>query len=435
MGMAPPGSDTMRRAAAALSPYLLAHFAKSQLWHASTILFGFFLTEACGLSATAMGLVMAGTLVLNGAIDAALGIGWRAQVVGLAGAARLQLAAAPVVCLFFLLFCATPLVGPDARLPWALAMLLGFRLAYPVLDVPQNAMVALAPLGEDGRCTLLARRNIASGLASIAVGAAAGPLLIRGAGIGPWLAWAAVLSLLVCATGWWLRRSPVTGVVDRPARRDADATPLPFATILAALAVMMAASSTFRTLEPYYAAYAAGGSGLLLWAAIGGLISQPAWLACRRRTSPAGALSLAALVLLLAALVLLAPLRTTATGVIVAGLGFGAGSSGLWLMLWAAMMRRAAAGAATAYVGIFTCVSKLAQAAAMLLLGRVLAASAYRVTLADPGSAPSLLIVLSLAILAATCLALAFAHARAASAGAPGPAGALPVALPPLSGS
>ena len=71
----------------------------------------------------------------------------------------------------------------------------------------------------------------------------------------------------------------------------------------------------------------------------------------------------------------------------------------------------------------------------MLLLGRVLAASAYRVTLADPGSAPSLLIVLSLAILAATCLALAFAHARAASAGAPAPAGALPVALPPLSGS
>ncbi len=43
--------------------------AKSQLWHASTLLFTFFLTEACTLSVGAMGGSMAGSLVLNGVID------------------------------------------------------------------------------------------------------------------------------------------------------------------------------------------------------------------------------------------------------------------------------------------------------------------------------------------------------------------------------
>ena len=419
MGTKPPCNGRMRSAlAAALSPYLLAHFAKSQLWHASTLLFGFFLTEACGLSAAAMSVVMAATLAINGVVDAALGMRWRGRMVGLAGAARLQLAATPATCLFFLSFCATPLVEAEARLSWALATLLGFRLAYPFIDVPQNAMVALAPLDEDGRCTLLARRNLASGLASIAVGGWAGPLLIHGRADRAWLTWAAILSLLVCATGWWLARSPDCGIAAQPARRYDDGVALRFATILAALAVMMAASSLFHTLEPYYAAYAAGGVGLLLWAGIGGLVSQPAWLACRRRVRTSGALGAAALVLWLAALILLGPLRATAAGVILAGLGFGAGTSGLWLMLWAAMMRRAAAGGTTGYVGVFTCVSKLAQAAAMLLLGRVLGASAYRDTLADPGSPPSLLIVAALATLGATCVALALACRQRAAPGA-----------------
>jgi Na+/melibiose symporter-like transporter len=419
MVTSPARDGRMRSAlAAAVSPYLLAHFAKSQLWHASTLLFGFFLTEACGLNASAMSLVMAATLALNGVVDAALGVHWRGRMSGLAGAARLQLGATPATCLFFLSFCATPLIGAELRLPWALATLLGFRVAYPFIDVPQNAMVALAPLDEDGRCTLLALRNVASGLASIAVGGCGGPLLIHGHADLPWLAWAATLSLLVCATGWWLARAPVTGVAGPPSRCDGDGEALPFTTILAALTVMVAASSLFRALEPYYAAYAAGGVGLLLWAGIGGLVSQPAWLACRRRVRTSGALGAAALALLLAALILLGPLRTTAAGVILAGLGFGAGTSGLWLMLWAAMMHRAAAGGATGYVGVFTCVSKLAQAAAMLLLGHVLAGSAYRDTLADPHSPPSLLIVAALTTLAATCVALALACRHRAASGA-----------------
>ena len=179
-----------------MSSYLFAHFAKSQLWHASTLLFGFFLTEACGLSMAEMSLIMAASLVLNGAVDAGIGRRWRTLVVSTVDAMRCQAWGAPVTCLFFLLVCATPLIAHDQRLGWALFMLLGFRASYPFLDVPQNTVVALAGFSVETRQALLAKRNIASGIAGLAVGGIAAPLLVRGEGPVAWLTWATCLALL-----------------------------------------------------------------------------------------------------------------------------------------------------------------------------------------------------------------------------------------------
>ncbi|MDJ0278305.1 hypothetical protein QLH51_16020 [Sphingomonas sp. 2R-10] len=399
-------------------PYLLAHFAKSQLWHASTLLFAFFLTEACGLSVGSMGWIMAGSLILNGAVDAALGLWWRTKVASTADAVHLQAWGAPATCLFFLLFCATPLIASDFRLAWALTMLVCFRASYPCIDVPQNAIVALAVLTGEARCALLAKRNMASGLAALAVGGLAAPLLIQGRDAVVWIAWAGCLSMLVCGTAWWLGRTKMIGD-DASSAMEPDSTHgLPFAVILAALAMMMTGTATFRTLEPYHAAFAGNGPGLLLWAATGGLVGQALWFAGRYRLNIAGVLVTAALLLGLAAMGIL---RATPLGTVMAGLGFGMGTGGLWLVLWSSMMNRAATGRATVYVGVFTCVSKCAQAVALLLLGSVLATSPYRDTLTDPWSAPSLLMVCALGAIGTTSLALAFAYAvsRTASDGRP----------------
>ncbi len=404
----PPGRSRQWLRATTI-PYLVAHFAKSQLWHASTLLFAFFLTESCRLSVGAMGGIMAGSLVLNGLVDATLGLRWRTRVVRMADALRLQAWGAPLTSLFFLLFCMAPLIQPGYRLVWALLTLLGFRASYPLIDVSQNAVVALGAMTDDARCALLARRNIASGLAALAVGGLAAPLLIHGRDAVVWLAWAGCVSTLVCGSAWWLACMKTSDGEASSAVPSENPRTIPFAVLLVALAVMMTGTAAFRTLEPYYAAYAGNGAGLLLWAAIGGLAGQMLWFAGRHRLTMAGLLMIVALLLGMATIGLL---QVTPLGAVVAGTGFGMGTGGLWLVLWSAMMNRAATGQPTGYVGIFTCVSKCAQAAAMLLLGKVLATSPYRDTLADPWSAPSLLMVGAIGAIGATSLALAYAFNR-----------------------
>lgn len=386
--------------------YLLAHFAKSQLWHASTLLFGFFLTETCGLTPMAMGLVLAGSLILNGVADAMLGRHSRSLAAGL----RSQPARAVITCAFFLAFCATPLLAAESRLPWALVTILGFRLSYAFVDVPQNAAVALIVDGADARCSLLAGRNIVSALANLAVGVIAAPLLIHGHGIGPWLAWAGGVALLVCGTAPALRRLAPT----REAPPHASAAPdddragpsPPIRLLLGTLMLMMLACSAFRSLEPYYAAFVGKSVGMMASAALGGMISQPLWAMCRRRIGVAASLTVIALLLVVAALLLLGPWRAERSVAAMVGLAFGAGTSGLWLLLWTALMAHAGADAAPTRVGAFTCVSKLAQGAAMLVTGQVLATSAYRTALADAGSDLLLPMAAALAAIAVAALAL-----------------------------
>ena len=400
--------------------YLLAHFAKSQLWHVSTLLFGFFLTEACGMEPFTMGLVMAGSLLVNGVMDGALGRQAQRRNDGLRIGLLRQGLSASVTCLFFMAFCATPLLDPDQRLPWAIATILAFRISYAFVDVPQNAAVSLIAGDVDARCALLSYRNMASGLANMAVGLVAGAVLIHGQGTALWLAWAGSVSMLVCITAANLRRLAPLALSERPGSSPrpggnvapSGRAPISFAVLLASLAIMMSACSTFRSLEPYYAAFVGRSVGLLAWAAIGGMVSQPLWVACQRRAGTEGTLAILAGLLLFAALILMSPWRAAGVGAGIVGLSFGAGSSGLWLMLWTTLMAGGPTDHAMGRTGLFTCVSKLAQGIAMLLLGRTMAISSYRETLSDAWSGPSLSMVGALAAMVAACLILGFAPPR-----------------------
>ena len=354
-----------------------------------------------------MGWIMAASLLLNGMADLVMGMWGRHRITDEAYARRVQAIGGPLTCAFFVFFCATPFIAADVRSAWALAMLLGFRATYPLLDVPQNSIPALLSLDDYARCRLLAHRNVASGVATIAISVIAAPILIRDGNLHRWMAWVMALSLFVCATAWWLARTPLAAEArqsEAPARAGDG---LGFATILCALATMIAASAAFRLIEPYYSAFVRGGAGLLLWAAVGGTISQPLWAWCRPRWSTVVVLIAAAITLAGSAVILLSPLRSEVVGVVLAGTTFGIGSGGLWLMLWSGMMALAAQGGASRYVGIFTCVSKTAQAAAFLVAGHILAASPYRQTMSDPLSPPSLIMVGALTAIAIVCLVLA----------------------------
>lgn len=389
--------------AASQISYLAAHFCKSQIWHASTLLFAFFLTEICMIGAAAMGVILAASLALNGLIDAVLGRRWSGRRVGPDVTLHLQVWGAAITGLFFFLFCATPMVGMAVRPFWALAMLLGFRASYPLIDVAQNALVAQSDLTDDQRFALLAWRNVVSGLAAVTVAGVVAPVLVRMWNPMAWLIWAAGIAGATCGTAWWLTRyRTVVMNGTRTAVREPDPS-LSFVGVLAALVVLTTAVALFRTLEPYYSAFTRHGGDLMLWAAIGGIASQPLWLSARRRVPATGTLILMTVVAGVAGAGLLWP---AAPGVVLAGLGFGIATGGLSLILWAAMMNHAAGGRATGYVGSFTAVSKLSQATAMLVLGRALTASSYRTTLADPHSPVSVLMVLSIVAIGGIALVL-----------------------------
>ena len=60
-----------------------------------------------------------------------------------AAAARFQAWWASATALCFALFCASSLIPDGVRPAWALMTLIGFRCMYPLMDVTQNALIAL----------------------------------------------------------------------------------------------------------------------------------------------------------------------------------------------------------------------------------------------------------------------------------------------------
>lgn len=404
--------------------YLGAHFAKSQLWHASCLLFAFFLTESCGVAPGTMGWLLGGALVVNGLMDLAVGWRFNGRIADARRAGRLQAMAAPGIALCFLLFTLTPLLPAGWRLCWVAATLVGLRALYPLLDVAQNALVAMMTADPLVQRRLLAARNVASSLAALAIAAIAAPLLI--AGQEPWgyMLWSGGTGGLLWLTAARLNRG-LADTRDREPQSEGIGTsqaraPRRFVAVLAALVVMMIASTIFRTMEPYFAAFASHRLAMLVWSSIGAILSQPIWLAVIRRRGIARALTGMAVAMLCAGGLLVGPMRISQGGGVAIGLLHGAGSSGLWLVLWSIMTQAAAPGRALRYVGSFTCVSKLSQAAGMVLVGQILSASPYADTLADPASLPARAMVAALAVMAAVALVLAGYErvvSRTASAG------------------
>ncbi|MGR6331032.1 MFS transporter [Sphingomonas sp. XXL09] len=394
--------------------YLVAHFCKSVLWHASGLLFAFFLTETCALPPRSMGTVIAGSLFVNAASDVT--IGWRigAHMQTPAIVMRRQGAAAGPVGLFFLLFCATPFLPVSIRLGAALVTLVGFRIAFSRMDVPQNALVPLLAPDPASRMRLLAARNVCGGSASLLVAAIAAPLLLAQKGSAlphaAWaaiVAWAAVVSARHLATARGIA-APATPEAPYPGRRAA----LPGAFVLSIACAATAGSTMFRAMEPYAAAYGGAGIGIMIWASLGAILCQPFWAVAGHRLSPHMPPLLAGGCALVAAFAIAGPLRAGGVGVAVAGLGFGIASGGLWLMVWDAAIRGNDQSANLQRIVSLTAVSKTTQGLAMLWLGHALHGAPYRTVLATPGMLRSLTMVAALLLITLGGLLLALGERR-----------------------
>lgn len=395
--------------------YLLAHAGKSLLWHSSGLLFAFFLTETCGLTPRSMGLVLALSLFVNAAADLMIGADlhkhpptWNALV-------REQSIAARVAALFFVLFCSTPCLPEPIRLAAALVTLTGFRLAFAWMDVRQNALVTMLARRPDQQIRLLATRNVLAGGASLMVGMMGAALLLKKpSGALPHLLWAMLVAAAAVLGARGLTRLPWSDVASsepaEPQAAEARA-PMPGAIILLITAAAAAGSTLFRATEPYAAAYAGMGLSILAWSALGAVLSQPVWTFAARRLPPPALPLLAAGCVLVSALALSGALGTHGIRVALIGLGFGVGSGGVWLMVWAAALRTTK-GAGLGRTAGLTAVSKLAQGVAMLWLGEVLRVSPYRTIGTASRSATSWTMIAALVLIVLGGLALGYAERR-----------------------
>lgn len=373
--------------------YGLAHYGKSLFWSVGEMLFAFFLTEVGGLPPAAMGAVLGLGLVASALADLVAGWLLRHVLADVRSAARLQLVGAAGSSLALAAVFASVWAPASARVAFALAVCLAFRLAYALYDLPQNTLVTLATSDAAGRTRVVATRYVFTGLAGLTVASVTVPLLMSGAAAERPLRYvglAGVLSVVAIgsavALSWVLRG---TETPSQPAQSQAWSPWRvlgPTSGLLVALMfVESLAGPIFSRLEPYYAAYVLRdpllSGGVLIAVSLGGAGSQPLWAWLSRGLDRASMVGVTAVALVLSAglFLLLSPLG--GAWPLACGLLFGAANSGLGLSMWSAfgdaVAREARGGEGLAYA-CFTASSKLALALGVWGLGLVLSRLDYR---------------------------------------------------------
>ena len=366
--------------------YASAHFGKSLLWHGSQLLFAYFLTEACGLPILAMGLVLTCALLLNACCDLAVGRLLSRFAPAYRSVALAQLAGAVLTALAVTLFAQAGQVAAEDRMTAVLIGLGCFALAYSLLDVPQNAILGLAPLGPDRRRRASATRLVMAGCAEVVV-VMGFAVLMRGLpadAVGDGFLWLSAGTGVVAIFGAAVLAFSARNSVEPPAAPEhtpqnasAMTSLVGMGSIVLLMGIYMIGSKITGKLEPYIAdawfATVLDGAAFMAAIAIGGMVGQPLWLARARRHQSRADLSEPAVVLAVGGF-LFSVSGSGPLGAAASGLLLGVGQGGISLILWtrlAELISRTPARA-TALTGLFTFVSKSVAAVATLIMSQIL---------------------------------------------------------------
>ncbi|GLQ91721.1 MFS transporter [Dyella acidisoli] len=376
--------------------YSLAHVGKSLFWHASELLFGYFLTEICALPPRLTGLILGGSLLLSAYVDLCVGRYLARSVTGIASAGRVQWLGAMTSCLTFALFGFSNLVRMEVRFVFALISIVAFRIAYAFLDNPQNAMLALASHDDKSRTHLSSLRYICGGVANLVIVIIFATTLRRELH-DMYPADFALAAVAIAAIGavssyllWQhLRRHAINTEIDHVEAPPEALVATPRIRqwpILLGMFLISIASSLIGRLQPYAATYqltgAFQGSAWMACIAIGMTVSQPCWRYAANRHSLVWALRAATVVFFAGSLSFDVIARQGIVGSALSGLLYGCGCGGMLMSLWAlaaaSVRNDKASTSATATFGMLTFSSKLALACAALGVGEFLARLHYQ---------------------------------------------------------
>lgn len=352
--------------------YGAAHGGKTLLWAASDLYFTFFMTEICGVAPLYAGLAIGCSLLFAGLADLVL-VRWVSDFRSATGSARLQAWGAFASAGALLLFAAIAFLPPTIRLGAGIVTLFGFRAAYALLDVPQNALLALAPSNDEQRRRLTAVRNGAGAIARTILAIAFVPVM---AGTRPDTSFLLLVVVLVTmALGGAVMLARITP--ERPLQMvrtvPGPARAHDMLYLTAMMAVLTIVTTIFGQVEPYLAMYGMGGglsAGTFLgMVAAGAALSQTVWLRASVGAGPRSLLGWAlAMMVVGSGLLVPAPRGVLAVGV-AAALLYGIGAGGVLFVLWSGIAQSGARGNALATIGRFTAIAKSAQGCAIIAVG------------------------------------------------------------------
>ncbi|OYW89381.1 MAG: hypothetical protein B7Z22_00410 [Hyphomonas sp. 32-62-5] len=375
--------------------YGLAHMGKSLFWYASEILFAFYLTELVGLSTTGMGVVLATGLLVSAGIDIVVGFTFRRSLADARLAGRLQFLGSIFCALAFPAVFLGFWIAEEFRFAYAIAAGLGFRLAYALYDIPQNALMALATRDRSARDRVASTRIWFSGLATLLIAIAVGPLIAAGepedAAVrymilaacvaAPAIIGAAALSRIVGSSGP-TELSPVASQGTYVQRANGRAV---FILMIVLMFVTSLATPLFAKLEPYFASFVLRspfwGGVIIIAMAVGITLGQPLWALLCRRMSHAKVMSIAAVLQILALAVFGGVHGLSPAGLTFCAFVFGLGNGGVGMVLWAAFaetVSRSAVGREGEAYALFTATAKIALGIGGLTLGAILGSFDFR---------------------------------------------------------
>lgn len=352
--------------------YGAAHGGKTLLWAASDLYFTFFMTEICGVAPLYAGLTIGCSLLFAGLADLVL-VRWVSDFRSATGSARLQAWGAFASAGALLLFASIAFLPPTIRLGAGIVTLFGFRAAYALLDVPQNALLALAPSNDEQRRRLTAVRNGAGAIARTMLAIAFVPVM---AGTRPDTSFLLLVVILVTmALGGAVMLARITP--ERPLQMvrtvPGPARAHDMLYLTAMMAVLTIVTTIFGQVEPYLAMYGMGGGlsagAFLGTVAAGTVLSQTVWLRASVGAGPRSLLGWALAMMIVGSGLLIPAQRGVLAVGAAAALLYGIGAGGVLFVLWSGIAQSGARGNALATIGRFTAIAKSAQGCAIIAVG------------------------------------------------------------------
>lgn len=359
----------------------------------------FVLTDLLGIDPAVAGGVILFSLVLDAALDPAIGVIAEKLRTPIGQYGPLILVGAPLAALSFIALLSLPLLGLNEL--WVVApVLLLFRFSYTLIDVPHNSLLTRASFDSRQRSRIAGLRFLFSTLASLTLAVAIAPLVSRAAPLSPtglaqFSVVAGAASVLVMFLSWLaVRRSDIE--ISRTTVRPASLatvikslrTNRNYLSVLALSGVAALTLPLFAKSQLFVTRYVMDAPDLaspaLLCMIFGQFLGLPfwTWLAQRRENASALGGAHAWLVLAACGFILLGTQNTGFYLLLCAAIGVAA--SGVYSVIWAMIANCVEHGQsltgsrveATLYA-LATLVQKSAIGVGAAIFGIALSASGY----------------------------------------------------------
>ena len=149
-----------------MTAYASGNFAKNILWHSAEISVLFIFTDLLGYGTTLAGALLLLSLVWDAILDPIVGFAADKTKTRLGRYGPYIILGAPLSALFFILLFSLPLL-PAAPVVLGFLILLAFRAAYSLIDLPHNALIAAISRDSRKRTELATLRFFFSSAASM----------------------------------------------------------------------------------------------------------------------------------------------------------------------------------------------------------------------------------------------------------------------------